>query len=740
MSEVRGQRTKIGNPHGEGARQPARDGIALIVVLGMLALMVLMGVSFSVYMRTERVAAGNFRNDVRARQLLYVALDRALADIATNTTELFPPWDTLESQGTDLIVGAINAPAMDWIPLAALAGNPNPSPRWIALDAQAGSREEGRIGYLVVNCSGLLDANYAGGQTDRGMGTNANEIQISGLPEIGSVPAMTALATARPFETTQELNMRGTLSSRSQNFITFSAFPTNGLIYIGGLAAELVAKRDEIVAGFKEVFTLEQAGILFTNLIDYVDSDSLPGNLNVPGNGNPYGPSVEPVPMFNEVYITNCIVFTPTNIPLMGLQYIVRGTNALSFECIYPFPGCRGASMRDGYKFNYTITFAGYAPVNGVAETAASPVSFDMRNPEDRVYRRLPVFGNTIKHKISGDGSQIPVIPVAPFTIVVTVNAWITHGGDTVDATTNVTMNMVCSKPELQGGAYVSCGSVDFECRDPRMNWEASQWALPKAETLNTMGAENTRTSRELGTLSFGFPPLPTGWQVRDGDTVMHVANHPLQTVGELGNLFLWLDVYNGLVTPTPFTTVRLYTHGNDLRGGQIHPVLNYFTVDHPAGRGAKGKVNLYTRNTDVIRSVYADMPINLPHGDGMTKLTTPRLDTVVGSVMNAGAAGAFTNVADLGRLDWAGMYPGGSDLDKEAFVRNAAGLFGLRQNFFVILLHAQTTKSITTQTGGSEVSVVAGVRAVAEVWRDPVPDEDGRHPCFIRTFKVLNE
>ena len=45
---------------GDGSRQPAaRDGIALIVVLGMLALMVLMGIAFSIYMRTERVAAGN---------------------------------------------------------------------------------------------------------------------------------------------------------------------------------------------------------------------------------------------------------------------------------------------------------------------------------------------------------------------------------------------------------------------------------------------------------------------------------------------------------------------------------------------------------------------------------------------------------------------------------------------------------------------------------------------------------
>ena len=62
-------------------RQGARRGVALVIVLGMLALMTLLAVAFSIYMRTERMASGNFKSDVRTRQLLHAALTRAIADI-----------------------------------------------------------------------------------------------------------------------------------------------------------------------------------------------------------------------------------------------------------------------------------------------------------------------------------------------------------------------------------------------------------------------------------------------------------------------------------------------------------------------------------------------------------------------------------------------------------------------------------------------------------------------------------
>lgn len=61
--------------------QPSSAGIALIMVLGILSVMVIMAVAFAISMRTERVAAGNYADSVRARQLVQVGLARAIDDI-----------------------------------------------------------------------------------------------------------------------------------------------------------------------------------------------------------------------------------------------------------------------------------------------------------------------------------------------------------------------------------------------------------------------------------------------------------------------------------------------------------------------------------------------------------------------------------------------------------------------------------------------------------------------------------
>ena len=58
-----------------------QQGVALIMVLGLLSVMIIMAVSFAIAMRTERLAAGNYLDSVRAKQLVRGALHLAMADI-----------------------------------------------------------------------------------------------------------------------------------------------------------------------------------------------------------------------------------------------------------------------------------------------------------------------------------------------------------------------------------------------------------------------------------------------------------------------------------------------------------------------------------------------------------------------------------------------------------------------------------------------------------------------------------
>lgn len=60
---------------------PHQQGIALIIALGVLSVMLIMAVSFAISMRTERVAAGNSLDSVKANQLIRSALAVVMADL-----------------------------------------------------------------------------------------------------------------------------------------------------------------------------------------------------------------------------------------------------------------------------------------------------------------------------------------------------------------------------------------------------------------------------------------------------------------------------------------------------------------------------------------------------------------------------------------------------------------------------------------------------------------------------------
>jgi hypothetical protein len=98
----------------------------------------------------------------------------------------------------------------------------------------------------------------------------------------------------------------------------------------------------------------------------------------------------------------------------------------------------------------------------------------------------------------------------------------------------------------------------------------------------------------------------------------------------------------------------------------------------------------------------------------------------------------SFTNLSDIGHATnvfGTAALGGLTPFEREAFFRNAVGLFNTRQQYFHVLLFAQTTR-IVAQIGEREI---AGVRAVAEVWRDPLPNAEGRHPYVVRSLKILN-
>lgn len=683
-----------------------RSGVALILVIGMLALIMIMGVSFSIFMRTERAAAGNYRNDVQARQLLQVALARAIEDLESNIgANPYPPWAVFQSRGTVTNDDALAGTIASWVPQAVLEGT-NVAPQWQALDGLgSGGALNGRVSYLVLNCSGLLDANYACG-SPRWVGTNAAEIATSGL----EVTDMATLVAGRPFPHMQALNSyagaRGGLSGSSQHFVTYSAVPTNGLLDISGDAATLVARRNEIIAILSRpefMLSALQARMVFTNLIDYVDGDCIPGNLNGTTPANPEGPSVEPVWMFNEVKLSTALSFTPSG----SDGKVVAGSRVVpQCECIFPFI----AGDNTGFKLNVSFFFKNCSP-------SLCPT------PNPTVVQSVPI--NPSPGNYYSVQNLFPIsIPAGGIVspgqnVTVEVRAWVTKVGAVVDSVTNTPVSLSFGV-DIAGTAT----NVDRECADPRLNGNLAYWNAPRTGgPVQTIGSENTQASWYNGTIN---PPAPL-WQTRDGDTAMFVANRALQTVGEMGYLFFG----------QPWETLRLYKHGYGVfpNNGKTHPVTDFFTVGLPPAPAFRGKVNVNTQNSGVLKAVFQNMPVDSPSGAGASLLTDPELTAVTDGIMARTAVTPMTRLSELGLLDWKTLAPALTrDVDRESLIRNTADLLTTRQQYFIVLVYAQTTKVVPNV---SDRSIVSGLRGVAELWRDSSSAGAGRLR-FMRSFQII--
>lgn len=724
-----------------GSECASRSGVALIIVLGLLVLMMVLCVTFAIYMRTERVAAANYAKDVVVRQLAYAAISRAMAAIDANMDgRAYPEWDVLVSGGTDPVNSVTNAPAADWIPQAVWPSARNPlvvrvnggtttvatafAPQWFRVENF--NNTDYRVGYAVFDCSGLLDANYAGG-TNRSIGASAAEIQISNLGEIGTAANATALVNNRPYETGQELTVVGRpagynfIRGYPSNFVAYSAAPhglwdaasgtvRTNIVDISGDATALSNRRPAIVAALMSSVpgaSQSDADSIFENLLDYVDSDNIPHNLA--------SPDTELVPMINEVQLKVDLQFDQD----AGL---CTPWVKLRVEWFYPF----SKPTANDFELEYDITFSSFGDFPAPANVSGTcGIEFQPNVDRNRIWvnesagtdwaapsfnyptNGSVAYGAAVKLRIRNAGTtnvvdEVPS-PWTEFPIALQPPAI------TVPAT------VPAEPPTAVDGT---------ECNDPRFNWDVFG-ANPQWFSVGTNG-------------SMGFPnnTAQSYWAndpSSDGHGYMHVADQPLRTVGEL--TYLSRGKNDNVISI--WTTIRLARSRAD---DPVDPVLDYFTTASGTVAVAKGFVNPNTQQKNALTAVLRDTPLDTYPGElGATGLRGALLGSVADQwlaftdnspVWNLSELGNMTNIFSLAGISTL------SPLQQEAWLRNTAGLLNSRQQYFLILAFVETSRYVvqigTTRLGRQ--------RVLAEVWRDPYPAPDGHHPTLVRMVRILNE
>ena len=216
-----------------------KDGVALIICLGLLSVMTLVAVTFSISMRVERMAARNFADGVRAKIMVQTAFVRALEYIETNmvpasgAARIYPPWDVTASVGGPL-AQIMTAQAETLIPsneLLTMARSAKPE--WITINTGIATS---RVSYIIINTSGLLDIN-AVGSSQRVWSTDIKEVDARGAAGINTTNARTALVTNRvqfgQFETIDEIQkLSSEVTGPLQTFQTFSYDPAPDKVFL----------------------------------------------------------------------------------------------------------------------------------------------------------------------------------------------------------------------------------------------------------------------------------------------------------------------------------------------------------------------------------------------------------------------------------------------------------------------------------------------------------------------------
>jgi hypothetical protein len=557
--------------------------------------------------------------------------------------------------------------------------------------------ELGRFAYVIFNCSGLLDANYAGGTT-RSNGLSTGEIQLNSTligPEATNMTAAWYIKRTniwKRFETEADLDALTYPDAKEypSNFFVYSRSPVGWLdslnhvqqpVYVGGNAASLLTNEVAIKSNLTLMATLgapaSEVDNLFLNLIDYVDADSIPGNRNgtAPANCNSF--CTENVPMISEVVVSNWYTVTTS-----GMDTFYTNSYQILFEIYYPFAAANPNNFTLLYGAQYEANLkpgnlaVPSVPLNGpwtpgrfmVVTSIIQRAGIMSNTPPDLTSAKVQFFA-----RVNSAGNKVDEVGFAPYHTYINIG------------------------PQLGApGTYRAGKSV----RDPRINWnaeDASQWEPNNSETLGATNPAMIAAFTAAGA---------------DGEALAYVRNAELKTPGELGML-----LYDHT---KPWTTMRLIGSGS-------HPILGLFTTTNASIR--KGRVSMNTPHREVLASVFLDAaPQSWPEQHGATPLTSVDALTLADALI---AAGPFENVGEITRLGSANnTLLTLTAAQSEGIIRNTSELLTTRHQVFAILLSAYTIDKAG--------NVGAEQKVFAIVWRDPFPKPDGSHEIFIRFFKWM--
>jgi hypothetical protein len=800
-----------------------KEGIAFIITLGLLAVLMVLGVSFAVYMKVEREAAGNFALVGSCRQLALAGVAYAMDDISFSLDEdpddddfywypktngwcrnnTFYGWFTSTAEsGYDSLKSKLysnNKLAKELIPEQTFYTARKiysidrlntfdifDDGEFADVDKDIDGKFNGNASYIVVNLSGVLDPNFAGGKMTRTSAGTPDEFSLQDFPGIISTNNFfTDREDMEWYETIgeiEDINEAESLPDPGDTidvdklkalypFSFFYSDSDSSKLVVANTEAQLLAdmsKLNKIAAALKNDANVEgsvdaayaNANVRFAtllNLLDYLDDDNKPGGLPQFETIFSYkSPCVEPFPMINEVFLNTKFITTSAN---NADPYRYTMLTTLNIELWYPFvsPTCEDA-FPDGFDLEYTIHFGtnqletttSGSPVLNLLPDKSSVTTATQNTGKPREWTETISFKSSDfdDKVIAGNEAIVYLDPTRKFnflprstaltnitsnlkpnnSMIISVDIKIKEKGTAYDDDSNtfdgfdpaendgVNYMLQFEVPlAIDGTKQLLDTDFDKQVVDPRLNYKATHdgldwWVDVVPANNNNIGKINTVTANEWAK------------DVTDNDGKMFIkgfAGNPasLESIGEFGYIF----------TGRPWETVRLLDRTNNVSRHLIYE--NFILASNT--NITSGCANINTEYEEVLRAALKDMPM-LPDRSVTPPLTTAQLDSLVDKIQTLTADGGisptnlFESAAQTAIFTALGLdETKATEFEKEAFYISGYPALRSDQNLFAIFSmgHYYASKQI----------------CMAIVWRDPVPDENGNHACFIRELTWLN-
>jgi len=756
--------------------------------------MTILAVSFAIAMRIERLAARNYADAVRAEHLIQAALAHAMDDVQKNMLSperrVFPQFspyrDAFSSSGTagncrDLLTGE----ATNYVPACLFndAADAASDCKWKYIDFSDSvvSITNGRVAYLVVNCSGLLDANWVGGSNRQSSATVA-ELDLTGLTDFrGGTEAArsnavwsfyTNRAQAVRYENLRELARVAGEEAKAlklpvSRFQTYSFDPCRDVYFasttaLGTPGADLrwkfnlnsVTNADlrkptpdssypakfytdylNPLVAILQTAGLERPDDIVWNIVNWIDDDYYPDNKD--NDAYLHTEGGEAMPLMNEVVSVIVTNVTTNTVQQPGGRPITIKTtnyvNYLAIELWYPYagPNC--------WPTNRQYVLSIEAPANVISNYSVPYMSY--------TGLQFCVFTQYIS------STPAPNLPsefrMRAFMYLGPLGAFSPSGplpeGPTSFRKVDCIMNQGYLNNDPSGGRPPRDPQITFNSaiavsvEDPRSNGRQRYWkpAPPTLGTTNDWSAFGNRTP-------WGYP--------RQGLPI-YIQNGPMKSIADIGHIFRSNldDEQPGRPEKWWWNTINLMKKNE---GAYLLDRCTVRVTNAPISYAMEGLISINARdeNERVLYTLFKNLRV--ADGTGREETLLPGsnpggIDFLAQVIASESRNDPFISFQDMFTTDedggpvgvamrqcaamaWCGNPNPNPDLipDKvrEDVLRHIVDLITFRQNLFTIILAGQAL-------GNDGRTPVAEKRAVALVYRDAYT---GR--WFTRSFKWLTD